>query len=216
MRDSKTIMGAAAVLICGAWSAVYFSLTGIGKPPMASEPPQLIGRSMAREALDLLKPSGQLLVIARDTTAFENPASDLQLSAFMRGVHQAHAPVRVVRKLQIDPLRPVQVPPGDFFEMLRGAHEGDVIVSFMGPPLLTDNQLAQLKTIKPSVVAFCSGRLPEMVNLKRMFEEGLLHAAIVPKHEAARSTLSSQPAEAYVTITRANLAELAAAQSRSE
>lgn len=212
MRESKTIMVLASLVACGAWAAAYLMLKGAGPALSAGESHDVTGRAMALEAQALLRPPGQLLVLARDTTAFENPASELQWSAFTRAVRKARAPIRVVHRLQLDPLRPVQAPPGDFFEMLRGAHEGDVIVSFVGPPLLTELQRAQLGAIKPSVVAFCSGRLPELVDLKQLFDQGLLHAAVVAKHGRSTSA-AAQPMESYITVTRANLADLPAAFS---
>jgi hypothetical protein len=80
--------------------------------------------------------------------------------------------------MSIDPLRPVDVPAGDFYEILRRSTEKHVIVSLMGPPLLTDEQLDKLGAIKPKVVAFCSGSIGGKVDLSLLFKAKLVHAAV--------------------------------------
>jgi len=146
---------------------------------------------MARQAMNLLQPGGQIIVITRDTAAFKNPASDLQLTSFNNTLRSAHVAVGRLLALQVDPLRPVEVPPGDFFELIRSATKGSVIVSFMGPPQLTEAQRRQLGEVKPAIVAFCSGSLPERVDLRTLFDQELLHAAVVSRKSPAR--LSSPP-----------------------
>src|SRR5438093_1075733 len=143
-----------------------------------------IGKAMAREALNLLADGGQILVITRDTTAFRQPAADILLGSFKKEVRKAHATIAATQLIQVDPLRPVQVPSGDFVELIRKAPSGSVIVSFMGPPLLTEEQRSQLGAIKPRIVAFCSGNLPDYVDLRALFDRQLLHAAVVSRRNS--------------------------------
>ena len=42
------------------------------------------GRLMAAQAMALFEPGGEITVIARDTSTFSNPASDIQLASFLK------------------------------------------------------------------------------------------------------------------------------------
>jgi hypothetical protein len=168
---------------------------------------------MARQALEFMQPGGRITVITRDTTAFKNPAADLQLASFKRAVSQAHGTMGSVIALQVDPLRPVEVPSGDFQDLIRATPQGSVIVSFMGPPLLSEAQRNQLGEIKPAIVAFCSGSLPQRVDLRPLFEQGLLKAAVISKPSPAPADPSPSSLQGwfdryFTVVTAANAAAL--------
>ena len=104
---------------------------------------------MAQQTLRHLKPGGQVILITRDTTTFENPATDVQLASFRKTLRKARVTVGLIQSLQVDPLRPMEVPSGDFQELIRKAPKGSVIVSFMGPPpLLSSAQRQHLEETK--------------------------------------------------------------------
>jgi hypothetical protein len=135
---------------------------------------------------------------------------DILLEAFKKKVRGASAEIAVVHRLQVDPLRPVQVPPGDFYEFIRRAPPGGVIVSFLGPPLLLQKQRERLGAIKPKIVAFCTGDAGGAVNLEALFSSGLLHAAVVrrpanPNGARAPATFD----ELYATVTAGNVSQFA-------
>jgi hypothetical protein len=117
--------------------------------------------------------------------------------------------------LEVDPLRPIAVPASEFCEVIRNTPEGSVIVSFMGPPLLTQAERSRLGDIKPAIVAFCSGSLPELVDLPSLFQQGLLKAAVVDRRgvewpapgTANRRDYSQQ---SFLTLTATNLSEVSA------
>jgi hypothetical protein len=216
MQDSPAIATVAGLVTLGAAAAVFFSRPGALPPGIDPHPHQAVGTVLAQQALRLLQPGGQLILIVRDTAAFPNPASDIQLASFKRTIRTANAPITSILALQVDPLRPVEVPPGDFFELIKKTPKGSVIVSFMGPPLLSPEQCLRLKEIKPAIVAFCSGNLPQRLNLKAFFEQGLLHAAVVSRH-APLATPPSQGLQgwfdqSFLAITPSNLAMLATAR----
>src|SRR5262245_42934998 len=181
MAKSKVIGIVLGATIVAAWASAFLVLYGGFGPGINPKPHEATGWMLAQQGLTLLKPGGQIIVIARDTAAFKNPASDIQLASFKKTIRQAHATVASVHALQVDPLRPVEVPPGDFFELIRSAPKGSVIVSFMGPPLLSEAQRTRLPESKPVIVAFCSGSLPERIDLQTLFNQGLLHAAVVSR-----------------------------------
>jgi hypothetical protein len=181
---------------------------------MEPEPYEAAGMTLAKQALALLQPGGQITVIVRDTATFPNPASDVQLSSFKKAI-RPRATIGSVVALQVDPLRPVEVPPGDFFELIRKTPKGSVIVSFMGPPLLNAEQRTHLREIQPAIVAFCSGNLCRQVDLRELFIQGLLHAAVVSRRTP---TVGLPPKDmqgwfdrSFVAITPENLTTLATA-----
>ena len=148
-------------------------------------------------------------MITRDTTAFRQPAADILLGSFKKEVRKAHATIAATQLIQVDPLRPVQVPSGDFVELIRKAPSGSVIVSFMGPPLLTEEQRSQLGAIKPRIVAFCSGNLADYIDLRALFDQQLLHAAVVSRPNAPGSTSNPEKPQQsfeqlYITVTATN------------
>ena len=204
MRQNRAKATLAVLIACTAVAAILVNLFDL---PPRIEPAvhSAIGREMAKEALRLMLPGGQIIVITRDTSAFKQPASQIQLQSFSREIRNAHTSIARTQVIQLDPLRPVEVPSGDFYELLRRAQAQDVIVSFMGPPLLTEEQRSALGSIKPRIVAFCSGSLSEQVDLQKLFQGGLLHAAIVNR-PADSSPFSSSGIpdtfeQLYMTVT---------------
>jgi hypothetical protein len=177
-----------------------------------------VGRVLAQQALARLKPGGTLTVITRDTAAFQNPASDVVFGGFQKELKKSGAKLDSIQLIAVDPLRPVSVPPGDFFQWIKKSSNGSVIVSFMGPPLLNETQLASLGEVKPAIVALCSGPLRTQVDLRALFVQGLLRAAIVTRDSPpAQKTAPTNDRDAFdrqfVVVTSENLAPLAASSN---
>lgn len=215
MRDNKVIGTAAGVVALGSALALVFTLSAGFGPHLDAAPYEAVGRVLARQTLGFLKPGGHVTVITRDTVSFQNPATDYQLASFRRELAKTGAKLDSVQALQIDPLRPMTVPAGDFFQWIKNASTGDVLVSFMGPPVLSETQLAQLGDVKPAIVAFCSGSVRDQVDLRALFSLGLLRAAVVSKRSAA---VRIRPAGSerelfdrqFVEVTTANIGALSA------
>ena len=182
MRDNKGINWFAGLTTIGALAFLFLCAHDFA-PRVDPDPHEASGWAAARHALARLKTGGQIIVITRDTTVSENPASDLQLASFKKTLRKARVDIAAVQSLQIDPLRPVEVPAGDFFELIRRTPSGSVIVSFMGPPLLTQAQRTQLGDIKPAIVAFCPGTMPDLVDLRSLLDQHLLQVAIIVRRE---------------------------------
>ena len=178
-------------------------------PPLDRKLHGAIGEALAKAALPLLGPTGQILLITRDTEAFPQPALDALLRGFKKELARSHISIASTQLLQTDPLRPVDVPSGDFFEMIRRAPAGHVIVSLLGPPLLTPEQRRRLGVIKPKIVAFCSGAQAESLDLRELSGGGLLHAAVVSRISLGSQAKPAVPprsfAELYTTLSPADL-----------
>jgi hypothetical protein len=188
MRDSKVIGGLAGLVILASVAGLSLSLQGGFGPRFDSQCYAAAGWGMAQQAIRLLKPGGKVVVITRDTASFKNPATDIQLAGFKKALQTAHVSIDHVLALQVDPLRPVQVPPGDFLELIRKTSPDDVIVSFMGPPLLDEAQRGRLGQARPAIVAFCSGRLADTADLPALFSQGLLQTAVIARRTDQRGS----------------------------
>ncbi len=213
MRNSKVINTLAGLAIAGS-AAWLFLVLNNGLPPRAgAKPAQASGWVMAQEALRGLKPGGRLVVILRDTEAFKHPETDLQFRSFEQAIHKSGATISATKTLQVDPLRALEVPGGDFFELIRRSPPGSVIVSFMGPPILTPDQRARLVNPKPPIIAFCPGALPQQIDLRVLFAEGLLRTAAISRGTPLRPATTPKDLAGwfdiyYRTITATDAANL--------
>lgn len=214
MRDNKAIGTLAGLVALGSGLVLVFCVSGGLGPRLDPRPHQAAGRVLAEQALSLLKPGGTLMVITRDTAAFENPAADALLASVRQRLGKAGVKIDSIQALKVDPLRPLAVPAGDFFQWIKSQAKGNVILSLMGPPILNEAQLAQLGEVKPAIIAFCPGPLRDQADLRSLFSRGLLQAAVVSKRKAALAAggLSEQQAfdRQFVAVTPGNLAALTA------
>jgi hypothetical protein len=217
MRKATIIRLVAALILIGV--VIFFVWQWLPRPPRPNVAlHQGIGQVMAQQALSLLGPGGQLIVVVRDTSEVKAPATDIQLQAFRQVCRQAGQPVALTRLIRVDPLRPVAVPAGDFAELLRKTSTNDVVVSFMGPPPLNNPALTRLRGRHARVVALCTGPIPNQVNLRQLFANGLLHAAVVDRREASLTALKPTMPQAwfdlfYRLVTATNQTEAPAPQA---
>ena len=152
--NSLAVTGIIAAVV---WLYLFFN----PRPPgIDKRLHERVGEVLAGETIKLLEPGARLVVIARAKERFKVPAAAAQLDAFLRTLEKAGKKVTTTRPLKVDPLRVTSVPPGDFLELMRQAGSNDVIVSFLGPPVLNDEQLAKLSGKRPRVLAVCSGAMP--------------------------------------------------------
>jgi hypothetical protein len=211
MKNRKSINAVAAVLIAAAWSGLYLFLHP--QPPATDEQPhEAVGAMLAEQALSRLEPGARILVFARDPKPYAVPASAAQLNGFLHALKKSGRTVAGTRWFKLDPLRLVAVPPEDFFDQLRHGKDNDVIVSFLGPPRLDERQLAQLGNKRPPVLAVCPGARSAQAELRRLFDQKLLAAAVIDRLEAPApgpaGSLRDGFERHFRLITAANLAEL--------
>ena len=183
-------------------------------PAIDARPHRGLGEVLAGEALRLLDGDGRLIVITRDVGSFTLPATTAQMDSFLGAIKAAGKSPSSIRFIKVDPLRIVAIPAGEFFDILRQGKENDVIVSFLGPPMLDEVQVAKLGTKRPKIVALCSGTMPARFDLKKAFTQQLLHVAIVSRPDApaqaAAGTARSAFEQMFKVITPGNVAELPA------
>ena len=212
MRKERTKTLVAMAIILGSLAFIYFAM--VPRPPsVEGRPFEGIGQIAAEQAQRLVGNGGQIMLILRDTSVFKNPATDFQSEAFFQTLRKYKLSVSITNLVKEDPLRIMRVPRGDYVELLRKGTDKDVIVSLMGPPILTDLDKSKLKEKGPRVVAVCTGSIPQQVNLRDLFAQGLLHAAILsrPNPETKPPKINKLQAwfdNYYLLITEANLNDL--------
>lgn len=188
MRNRRSI-DALAVTICVA-SLVVAALAVWSRPPKTDSGVYAqVGKTLAQQALAVLPAGGRIVIIARDLQVYRQPAMEIALKEFRNAVGRtAEIDMHFV---QVDPLRPVEVPPGDFYEAIRRAKTNDVIVSLLGPPILEPEQQEKLTGNKRKIVALCTGNMAEQADLGDLARRGLLHAAIVNRRLDANASKSA-------------------------
>jgi hypothetical protein len=190
MRNRRSI-DALAGTICLA-SLVVATLAVWNRPPKTdSAVYSQVGKTLAQQALAVLPPGGRIVIIARDLQVYRQPAMEIALKEFRNAVGRT-AEIDT-HSVQVDPLRPVEVPPGDFYEAIRRAKTNDVIVSFLGPPILEPEQQEKLTGNKRKIVALCTGNMAEQADLSDLARRGLLHAAIVNRRLDGDTNKSATP-----------------------
>jgi len=196
-----------SILVAGAACATIVLFSWDFRPPVDRRLHSEIGRALAKEALSLVRPGGEITVITRDTEAFRQPALDILLKSFQQEIRRAGQITITTHSLQLDPLRPVEVPPGDFYELIRRSSSERIIVSLLGPPALTEEQRATLGHVKPKIIAFCSGNLAETLDLRELFKAGLLHVALInrrPSPSMGNTPHNSSSFDRLYTVVRGN------------
>jgi len=213
MANKRVINWSAGAVIMAAvaWLYLFFN----PRPPAIDRSlHKRVGEVLAAEAIKHLQPGARLIAIARSQEPFEVPAAAAQWDAFLRAIEKSGKNISTTRLLKVDPLRVTGVPPNEFFDLIRQAGSNDVIVSFLGPPLINDEQLSKLAGKRPRILALCSGAMPLQVDLRKMFERQLLLTAVISRTNApAQSTASGAEAafdQMFQVVTPANVAELPA------
>ena len=211
----KTILS--IVVILASAGVLFFRFVGI--PPRIDRRAHIgIGEALAEQAAKLVGSGGKITLIAPDTSVHRHPGAEVQLKAFFKTLRRSGVTVGATNLIKFDPLRLVRVQPNDFVNLLRKQSEADVVVSLLGPPTPTVAQKATLPAKYGRVVAVCSGDMPLEINLRSLFDDNLLHAAIVSRRSPGISVPQTDDPQAwyqhfYQTVTSANLGDLPAPRS---
>jgi hypothetical protein len=212
MANPTIIRTAAGFVILGAAAVLWFHLYGFG-PAFESRLHRALGEAVAEEAAKLLGDGGRLILIDRDTRIFKSPATVAHLRSFHQALSRSGRATAFTNVIKVDPLRLLAAPPGDFFEILRRTSKADVVVSFLGPPVLSGQQIQRLGEDHARVVAFCPGTIPARTDLKGLFRQNLVHVAIIDRPVTLANPADSAPLgdwfdRHYETVTRDRLEDL--------
>lgn len=191
-------------LVLLASAGVFASLTWDGNPSPHSGIHRAIGRTLGLQAKERLKRGGRVTVILRDTFSFRQPGADLLLEGLRRELHSVTECTVIVHAIEVDPARAEEISGEDFVELIRKAAVGDVIVSAMGPPQLTEEQRLRLGTIKPRIIAFCPRYHAEDPGIRLPIEQGILDVALVSRliPDSARRVDPNSLPQLYEVVSR--------------
>jgi len=152
------------------------------RPPFDHREHIGIGTVLAEQAAKLAGGGGRIVLIVPDTTLFDYPGAEAQLKAFHSSLRQAKLQVSATYPVRLDPLRPPRAPAADLVDMLRKySSESDVVVSLLGPGVPSPDLKLRLPPRHARILALCSGEMPRQINLPALFDENLLHVAIVSR-----------------------------------
>lgn len=208
----KTLLSLTAILV----AAVILYLRMFERAPKIEARPHLaIGEVLAEQAAKTVGNGGRITLIAPDTSVFEYPGAELQLKAFHRALQKANLHVAGTNLIKLDPNRLMHVRPGDLIEILRKLAEPDVVVSLLSPTLPMAEQKTRLPEKHARVIAVCSGETPRQVNLKALFDDHLLHIAIISRSHPSPAVPQSENlqewfAHFFQLVTTTNTADLPA------
>lgn len=206
---TKQITALALIIAAGGWLYWFFTPH---VPALDERPYEAAGEKLASEAVRLLGSGGRVIVVVRDTSPFKIRAQEAMNAAFIATLKKSGQSPAVTHKIKLDPLRAIVFSGEDFAAALKGAQETDVLISFIGVPLLTEAQTARAGARRPKVLALCPLGSTPATELRRVFEQSILHGAVVLRLDSSPhfGGLGKQEAFArtFAWITPGNLAEL--------
>ena len=170
-------LSVAAIIVSVIW--IYFTqfATRIHNPALHAA----VGEVMADETVHLLPSNAAICVVT--IPASDAPEIKVQMEAFEKQLKSTSA-ITIKDKIVLDPRDNPKFRPGAglsgkrLLKIARKHPDVDAIVSFVGAPELTDDEISQLKSFPKF---FAEARSPE--KLKRMFDKNIVQLAVVPRFE---------------------------------
>jgi hypothetical protein len=182
LRDTKTkeiFLVVGSILAIGA-SVCWITLQQRA-PNMNVSLHQAVGRVMAEETARLLGGKGQVAIVSMETARV--PELKTQLQAFEKALQRMNG-ITVLERYELDPEDKPKygagtgLSAGRFLRIVKKSAKADVIVSFVGVPRLTDEEMEKLDRM-PKFLAEAKDR----DKLTKLMEKKLLQVAVVPRFE---------------------------------
>ena len=207
----KWITGAGSVaVIAGASLWIYFH--HFAAPQFNVSLHQAVGRVMADETARLVNRRGKLVLIIIETPA--GSELQIQVKEFEKAL-KAFSGISIAKSYTLETDKKPKYGVGSglsarrFIRIVNKNTTMDAIVSFVGAPELSDDEMRQLEA-KPKFIA--EARSAE--KLKKLFEKEILHAAVVSRFQFP-SPVEGKPATSrqwfdkrFQLITTENAASL--------
>jgi ABC-type sugar transport system substrate-binding protein len=175
-QTTKIIVSVVAIIAASIMLVIYFRSSGLSSASVA--PLAALGEVTAQETAKLLDNKGSIVVVTRDTSQYPAPEFEVRLKAFQRTAKQhgltlaATEAARGETDFTDDGLLR-----SDFYlNLLKKYPDAAAIVSFVGPPALSSQQIRALpqKISKLIVVS-----LADVSLLNRLLRSGVIQVAIV-------------------------------------
>ena len=182
LSDSKTkdiLVAIGSILAIVA--SVLWIVRSQRSPKMNVSLHQAVGQVLAEETARLLERKGKVVIVSMETGKV--PELKTQLQAFEKALHLVGG-ITVLERYELDPEDKPKYGPGTglsaprFLRIVKKSAKADAIVSFVGVPRLTDEEIGKLERM-PRFVA----ETKERDKLSRLFEKKILHVAVVPRFE---------------------------------
>ena len=180
-KPTKQLLLAGACLLVVAGCAVWTWRTQFAAPRFNVVLHQSVGRALAGETARLVNNSGKVVVIAIELAAV--PELKAQLDEFERTLHRfPHIKLEKSYKLETDDKPKYSFGTGlsgrRFVRIVNKNPDADAVVSFIGAPMLSGDEVAQLKKT-PLFIA----EARSVDKLKSLFDQKILHAAVVSRFQ---------------------------------
>jgi hypothetical protein len=162
-------------------SAMWIYRYEFGTPKFNVRLQQGVGQVMAGETARLVGHSGQVILITLD--AHTSPELGVQVDEFEKDLKTLSG-VKIKDKVVLDPGENPKYRPGSglsakrFLKIVRKHPGADAIVSFVGAPELSDQELAEVRSM-PKFLA--ETHSPE--RLINLLQKKILLSAVVPRFE---------------------------------
>ena len=163
-----------------------------GRPKVNVQPFAELGGLVADETTKVLGHSGRVVVLTVDTATYKVATLDTLLAVFKKTLaRKGNFTIQTVEKFRVPPtmfmalssgaLVPpgVEWPAGRFANILAAHENADAIVSFVGLPPLSPENLGEVNPKKIKIV-IVSHRDPDLSSL---LKAGLIELAIVPRDQ---------------------------------
>ncbi len=182
-ESKKSLIVAVAILTIIASVVFIFATQYQGTPKRDKKPYIAIGEVMAEETAKLLNNQGQVVVVDMDIRQW--PMGKIQREAFQKilGKHQG---ITMAGTENVPMEKVYRSDPGMaftsemFFELLSKYPNISAIVSFLGAPVLQDEEIARLGTNIPKIIVLS----PIGTGLKKLLEGQVVQVAIVSRSES--------------------------------
>ncbi len=176
-QNTKNLLLAVTSIVAIAGSACWIYFHYFKAPTFNIALNQRVGEVMAEQTAAAVGPKGRILLITIPTSGQAELAA--QLDAFNRTLKKLGT--YEVKEHELDTKDQPKYGPGTglsgrrFVRAVKN-HSSDAIVSFVGAPDLSDEQIAELTKI-PKFIA--ESRSPD--HLPKLFEKKVIHAAVVSR-----------------------------------
>lgn len=185
-RQHRTLAAVISLLLIAAGSySIYRHIRSRGHTgTVGGEVNAIIGATAAEEITKLLGTSGKIIIITLDTSRSPMPPIEEQVAGFRQALAtRGQFTVLTTEKLEPNPslMDPGQYGlPADWFDGCLKKHpEADAIVSFVGAPKFTAQDIARRRVDLPRIVAVWGmGVLGP--NLRALFASDIVQAGILP------------------------------------
>jgi hypothetical protein len=168
---------------------------GGGKGEVDADRFSALGTVMAGKTAQLCEGKGGVVLVVSENDKDQATPYGVAFDAFRKGLGKS-VPVTATEVLQTPKvtMRGVEPFPAEKFVELLQKHSGaDCLVSFVGVPVLTPGQIAQLPSPRPQVVAVVIYNTPA----KAMFAGKVISLAALPKIGASEAPPGSSAQDVF-------------------